>query len=127
MVPRMTPSDYMDAPSDEITALLRELVRIPTVNPSGENRAAITAPPVRETTARGLKTRRLTAPRALLKKTRPPARCCPHAAARAAPSLERPGPRPRPRRGNLPRGGHPRAGARTGFAREHPRADAGGI
>jgi succinyl-diaminopimelate desuccinylase len=73
MLPRMTPSDYIDAHLDEITSLLRDLVRIPTVNPPGENYAAITALLAREMTAGGLKTRRLAVPRALLKKTLPPA------------------------------------------------------
>ena len=58
----MTPFQYLDHHSADLVALLQKLVRIPTVNPPGENYAAITALLTRELAGAGLQTRRLTVP-----------------------------------------------------------------
>ncbi|MGC4071457.1 MAG: ArgE/DapE family deacylase [Nibricoccus sp.] len=67
----MTPSAYIDAHEDDLTELLRDLVRVPTVNPPGENYDVITARLVNELTAAGLKSRRVAIPEKLLRKTLP--------------------------------------------------------
>ena len=67
----MTPAAYLDAHAGDLTALLQRLVRLRTVNPPGENYAAITALLVRELRAAGLATQRLPIPPALLKKSLP--------------------------------------------------------
>jgi succinyl-diaminopimelate desuccinylase len=69
----MTPSAYIDAHAADLTALLRDLVRVPTVNPPGENYDAITARLVTELAGAGLKSRRIAIPATLLRKTLPPA------------------------------------------------------
>ncbi len=51
---------------------LRDLVRIPTVNPPGEHYDEITALLARELTALGLQTRRIPIPATLLKRKLPP-------------------------------------------------------
>jgi len=60
----MTPFRYLDRHSADLVALLQKLVRIPTVNPPGENYGAITALLTRELSAAGLSARRLAIPRA---------------------------------------------------------------
>jgi succinyl-diaminopimelate desuccinylase len=64
---------YIDAHSADLLARLQRLVGISTVNPPGENYDAITAELTRELTTLGLRARRFPVPRALLKKTLPPA------------------------------------------------------
>ena len=68
----MSPSAYIDTRADDLIALLQRLVRLPTVNPPGEHYDAITRLLADELTAAGLKTRRFTIPRTLLKKYLPP-------------------------------------------------------
>src|SRR5471032_855341 len=67
----MTPAAYLDAHAGDLTALLQLLVRLRTVNPPGENYAAITALLVRELRAAGLAAQRFPIPAALLKKHLP--------------------------------------------------------
>ncbi len=67
----MTPAAYLDAHAGDLTALLRRLVRLPTVNPPGEHYAAITAQLVRELRAAGLVAQRLPIPPALLRRRLP--------------------------------------------------------
>ena len=69
----MTPASYLDAHAGDLTALLRRLVRLPTVNPPGDHYAAITALLTRELRAAGLRAQRLPIPAALLRRTLPPA------------------------------------------------------
>ena len=69
----VTPSAYLDRHSADLLARLRRLVAIDTTNPPGANYAAITALLTRELASVGLAARRLTVPRALLRKTLPPA------------------------------------------------------
>lgn len=68
----MSPADYLDARSDDLCALLRALVGVPTVNPPGVDYGVITARLVKELAASGLKARRHPIPAALLKRTLPP-------------------------------------------------------
>jgi succinyl-diaminopimelate desuccinylase len=68
-----TPAAYLDAHADELAALLRRLVRIPTVNPPGVDYGAITALLVRELRAAGLSAHRFPIPPALLRRSLPPA------------------------------------------------------
>jgi succinyl-diaminopimelate desuccinylase len=58
----MTPFQYLDRHRADLVALLQKLVRIPTVNPPGENYAAITALLTRELASAGLRARRLAVP-----------------------------------------------------------------
>ena len=60
----MTPSQYLDRHQGDLIRLVQELVRIPTVNPPGENYAAITDRLVRELAASGLAARRFAVPAA---------------------------------------------------------------
>ncbi|MEN9637345.1 MAG: hypothetical protein RL077_5749 [Verrucomicrobiota bacterium] len=69
----VTPSAYIDLHSADLLTRLQRLVGISTVNPPGENYAAITAELTRDLTALGLRTRRFTIPRTLLRPTLPPA------------------------------------------------------
>lgn len=68
----MSPSAYLDAHAADLVALLRSLVRIPTVNPPGAHYDEITRLLADELGAAGLKTRRFTIPRALLNRHLPP-------------------------------------------------------
>jgi succinyl-diaminopimelate desuccinylase len=68
----MTPLQYLDRHAAELVALLQRLVRIPTVNPPGENYGAITALLARELSAAGLQARRLSIPRSTARKCLPP-------------------------------------------------------
>ncbi|HEY0947055.1 MAG TPA: ArgE/DapE family deacylase [Opitutaceae bacterium] len=68
----MTPAAYLDANTPALLALLQKLVRIDTVNPPGENYAAITTLLARELGRAGLRTRRLPVPRADLERHLPP-------------------------------------------------------
>ena len=68
----MTPFQYLDRHSAELVAVLQRLVRIPTVNPPGENYGLITALLVRELSAAGLKARRLPIPQATARRCLPP-------------------------------------------------------
>lgn len=68
----MVPSDYIDRHAADLTATLQRLVRIPTVNPPGENYDAITATLVNELTAAGLKARRFQIAPAMLRRHLPP-------------------------------------------------------
>ncbi|GAB1489573.1 M20 family metallopeptidase [Opitutaceae bacterium] len=68
----MSPAAYLDTRSDDLCALLRTLVGIPTVNPPGLDYGAITARLMKELEASGLKARRLPIPATLLKRTLPP-------------------------------------------------------
>jgi succinyl-diaminopimelate desuccinylase len=65
----MTPFRYLDQHAEDLVALVQKLVRIPTVNPPGENYAAITALLVKELKAAGVSARRLTVPASLAAKT----------------------------------------------------------
>lgn len=69
----MTPAAYIDAHANELAALLGDLVRIPTVNPPGENYDAITTRLESELTAAGLQARRLAVPAAACRAVLPPA------------------------------------------------------
>ncbi|QYM78914.1 ArgE/DapE family deacylase [Horticoccus luteus] len=68
----MTPADYLDAHTDDLTALLAQLVRTSTVNPPGENYGAITEFLTRELTACGLAAKRHRVPDAFLRLHLPP-------------------------------------------------------
>ncbi len=68
----MSPSAYIDVHAADLVALLQCLVRVPTINPPGDHYDAITRLLAAELTASGLKTRRFTIPRGLLKKYLPP-------------------------------------------------------
>lgn len=68
----MTPNDFIDRHSHQLIETLRRLVRIPTVNPPGENYDTITATLAAELTAAGLTTRRFKIPPALLRRYLPP-------------------------------------------------------
>ena len=67
----MTPLQYLDRHSAELVAVLQRLVRIPTVNPPGENYGPITALLVRELSAAGLEARRLAVPLSTARKCLP--------------------------------------------------------
>lgn len=67
----MAPSDYIDRHAADLTATLQRLVRIPTVNPPGENYEAITSTLVNELTAAGLKARRFKISPALMRRYLP--------------------------------------------------------
>ena len=64
----MTPYQYLDHHRADLVALLQKLVRIPTVNPPGENYTAITALLTRELAGAGLQARRLAVPDAAVPK-----------------------------------------------------------
>lgn len=68
----MTPAAYIDAHEADLIALLRRLVRLPTVNPPGDHYDDITALLVQELTRAGLAARRLRVPAAFAKKHLPP-------------------------------------------------------
>lgn len=67
----MTPSAYIDAHVTDVTALLKKLVRVPTVNPPGEHYGDITEMLARELKASGLQAQRLQVPEKLLRRTLP--------------------------------------------------------
>ncbi len=67
----MTPFSYLDAHASDLVALLRRLVRIPTVNPPGENYGAIIALLMDELKAAGLSARRLVPTRSTLREALP--------------------------------------------------------
>ena len=69
----MSPADFIDRHTDALLGDLSQLVGISTVNPPGENYAAITALLTAKLSVLGLQARRFTIPPALLKKTLPPA------------------------------------------------------
>ena len=73
----MTPFRYLDRHSADLVALLQKLVRIPTVNPPGENYGAITALLARELSVAGLSARRLAIPRAAARRLAPELRSHP--------------------------------------------------
>ncbi len=66
-----TPVAYLDAHAGDLAMLLQRLVRLPTVNPPGENYAAITALLVRELRAAGLVSQRFSIPAARLNRHLP--------------------------------------------------------
>ena len=68
---RMTPAAYIDAHEADLIALLRRLVRLPTVNPPGEHYDAITRLLTAELATAGLAARRLRVPAALARKHLP--------------------------------------------------------
>jgi succinyl-diaminopimelate desuccinylase len=68
----MTPLQYLDHHSADLVSVLQRLVRIPTVNPPGENYAAITALLVRELSTAGLEARRLSIPGSVARERLPP-------------------------------------------------------
>ena len=68
----MHPSAFIDRHPGALLRRLRELVGISTVNPPGENYDVITRRLTAELAAVGLRARRYTIPRALLKKALPP-------------------------------------------------------
>lgn len=67
----MTPAAYIDARADDLVALLRDLVRLPTVNPPGDHYDDITRRLAAELAAAGLVARCPRVPAALLKKHLP--------------------------------------------------------
>ena len=69
---RMSPSAYIDLHAADMVALLQQLVGISTVNPPGENYAAITSLLADELTSAGLATKRLPISAALMKRYLPP-------------------------------------------------------
>ena len=71
-LPTVTPAAYIDRHRSDLLGRLQHLVGISTVNPPGENYAALTAWLAREMSGVGLSTRRYPIPRALLQKTLPP-------------------------------------------------------
>ena len=68
----MSPSTYIDRHAPDLIACLRQLVGISTVNPPGENYAAITSGLVDALTDAGLAAKRYTISRALLRRHLPP-------------------------------------------------------
>ena len=62
----MTPFQYLDRHRDDLVRLLQDLVRLPTVNPPGENYAAITGRLMRELAAAGLTARRFAVPQSVV-------------------------------------------------------------
>lgn len=64
----MTPAAYIDAHEADLIALLRRLVRLPTVNPPGDHYDAITTLLAAELARAGLAARRLRVPDAFSKK-----------------------------------------------------------
>lgn len=68
----MTPSAFIDRHPADLLRRLRTLVGISTVNPPGENYDPITAWLTQELPGLGLRSRRFTIPRPLLKKSLPP-------------------------------------------------------
>lgn len=69
----MTPAAYIDDHASDLIALLQRLVRTDTVNPPGNNYAAITALLADELAQVGLRAKRFPVPAALLRKTLPEA------------------------------------------------------
>lgn len=69
----MSPSEYLDAHTEDLSTLLGDLVRVPTVNPPGEHYDAITTRLESELAAVGLRAVRHQIPRPLLEQTLPPA------------------------------------------------------
>lgn len=67
----MLPSAYIDRHRGQLTSFLRDLVRIPTVNPPGDHYEEITALLTARLEGLGLATRRFTVPKALVRKTLP--------------------------------------------------------
>lgn len=68
---RETISSYLTRERDGMVALLQRLVRVPTVNPPGENYAGITRLLVDEMVLSGLKTKRLRVPEAEVRRVLP--------------------------------------------------------
>ncbi len=68
----MSPAAFLDHHAADLTALLQRLVRLPTVNPPGENYGAITTLLTRELRSLGLVTRRYAIPAAQLRRHLPP-------------------------------------------------------
>ena len=64
----MTPFQYIDRHTADLVDLLQRLIRIPTVNPPGDNYAAMTALLVRELHGAGLQARRFPIPRSLARR-----------------------------------------------------------
>ncbi len=71
-VPAMTPSQYLDRHQGDLLRLVQDLVRIPTVNPPGQNYEAITRRLTRELAAAGLQARRLAVPASAIPPDRRP-------------------------------------------------------
>src|SRR5215469_501461 len=67
----MSPSAYIDRHRGQLTSFLRDLVRIPTVNPPGDHYGAITELLTARLEAIGLDARRYAVPKTLLRKTLP--------------------------------------------------------
>lgn len=68
----MSPSVYVDRHRGQLTSFLRDLVRIPTVNPPGGHYDEVTALLTARLEGLGLAARRLTVPNALVRKVLPP-------------------------------------------------------
>jgi succinyl-diaminopimelate desuccinylase len=68
----VTPAQFIDRHPEALLGRLQKLVRIPTVNPPGENYAEITSRLVEELQGVGMATRRYTIPKAELKALLPP-------------------------------------------------------
>ena len=68
----MSPAAYIDRHSADLVRCLRELVRIPTVNPPGAHYDAITRDLARRLSRLGFQTRRYRIPPALIKASLPP-------------------------------------------------------
>src|SRR4051812_34059779 len=68
----MSPAAYLDQHSSDLLALVRDLVRVPTVNPPGVRYDEITAKLDAELQAIGLRSKRWSIPAALAKKVLQP-------------------------------------------------------
>src|ERR1700754_4521327 len=68
----MTPSAYLDRHSSELLSLLRDLVRVPTVNPPGVDYGKITSLLVDELAGAGLKAKRFNIHKPMANKGLPP-------------------------------------------------------
>jgi succinyl-diaminopimelate desuccinylase len=69
----MTPAAYINAHEKDLIALLRRLVRLPTINPPGDDYDVVTRLLAAELKAAGLVVRRPRVPDALLRRALPPA------------------------------------------------------
>ena len=67
----MTPARYLDHHQADLVRFLQQLVRLRTVNPPGENYAAITTVLADTLRGLGLRVRRVPIPRALQRQTQP--------------------------------------------------------
>lgn len=67
----MTPAQFLEEHQGELVGLLQRLIRIPTVNPPGDNYTVLTALLAREMSAAGLTVRRLPVPASTQRRHQP--------------------------------------------------------